>query len=198
MIKLLFTAAKLITMIHLATATTTEGENTNTASAAEADNSEFFHTCSDGNYDKFKSLLDANPSLVHATTKDGEHCLHLCAISGNTEIVKTLLEKGSNPDIRSTYKQGLRMHPLSWNTFYGRHDIIELLLQYGADIEADFDLGGSVNEKTGELTKVTVLDVVEKILANEVDDEQRMRFALTRNVLMKHGAVRYATIEPEL
>lgn len=206
MIKL-FTAAKLIItitvsvlcssamMIHLATATTTEGENTNTAAA---DNSEFFHTCSDGNYDKFKSLLDADPSLVHATTKDGEHCLHLCAISGNTEIVKTLLEKGANPDIRSTYKQGLRMHPLSWNTFYGRHDIIELLLQYGADIEADFDLGGSINEKTGELTKVTVLDVVEKILANEVDDEQRMRFALTRNVLMKHGAVRYATIEPEL
>ena len=50
------------------------------------------------------------------------------------------------------------MHPLSWNTFYGRHDIIELLLQYGADIEADFDLGGSA----GELTKVTVLDWFKK------------------------------------
>lgn len=204
----LFTVAKLITTIissvlcssamtiHLAAAAvaTEEGEGTNTASAEEADNSEFFHTCSEGNYEKFKSLLDANPSLVHATTKDGEHCLHLCAISGNTEIVKTLLEKGANPDIRSTWKQGLRMHPLSWNTFYGRHDIIELLLQYGADIEADFDLGGSA----GELTKVTVLDVVEKILANEVDDEQKMKFAITRNVLMKHGAVRYAVIEPEL
>lgn len=183
-------------MINLATAATTKEESTKNTAAA--DNSEFFHTCSDGNYDKFKSLLDADPSLIHATTKDGEHCLHLCAISGNTQIVQTLLEKGANPDIRSTWKDGLRMHPLSWNTFYGRHEIIELLLKYGADIEADFDLGGSINEKTGELEKVTVLDVVEKILASEVDDEQRMRFAVTRNLLMKHGAVRYAVVEPEL
>ncbi len=203
-----FTAAKVLSTItlailcnvafinHLATATTTESKDTTTASPE--DNSEFFHTCSDGNYDKFKSLLTANPQLIHATTKDGEHCLHLCAISGDTQIVKTLLEQGADPDIRSTWKDGLRMHPLSWNTFYGRYDIIELLLEHGADVEADFDLGGSVDERTGELEKVTVLDVVEKILSAEVDEEQRMRFVKTRNVLMKYGAVRYATIEPEL
>ena len=57
-------------VINLAIAETTEEESTNTAAA---DNSEFFHTCSDGDYDKFKSLLDADPSLIHATTKDGEH-----------------------------------------------------------------------------------------------------------------------------
>mmetsp|Transcript_11730 Transcript_11730/g.16816 ORF Transcript_11730/g.16816 Transcript_11730/m.16816 type:complete len:92 (-) Transcript_11730:51-326(-) len=91
------------------------------------------------------------------------------------------------------------MHPLSWNTFYGRYDIIELLLEHGADVEADFDLGGSVvDERTGQLEKVTVLDVVEKILSTEVDEEQRMRFVKTRNVLMRYGAVRYATVEPEL
>lgn len=90
------------------------------------------------------------------------------------------------------------MHPLSWNTFYGRYEIIELLLDHGADIEADFDLGGSVKDEQTELEKVTVLDVVEKILSSEVDEEQRMRFAKTRNVLMKYGAVRYATVEPEL
>ena len=169
------------------------------ADAEEYDNSEFFHTCSGGDYDKFKTFLDADPTLVHATTPDGEHCLHLCAISGNVDIVKTLLEKGADPNIRSTFTDGLRMHPLSWSTFYGRYDIIELLLQNGADIEADFDLGGSVkDESTGELTKVTVLDVVEKILMSEVDDEQRMRFAKTRNVLMKYDAVRYAHVNPEL
>jgi hypothetical protein len=183
----------MMMVTHLATATAAEDTNTEAA-----DNSEFFLTCSDGNFDKFKTLLDADPTLLHATTKDGEHCLHLCAISGTTDIVKTLLEQGANPDVRSSWTEGLRMHPLSWSAFYGRHEIIELLLEYGADIEADFDLGGSKNEKTGEFTKVTVLDVVEKILASEVDDEQRMRFAMTRNVLMKHGAVRYAMIEPEL
>ena len=206
-----FTAAKLLTTItlailcnaitlinHLATATRTTTTESKDTSTSPDDNSEFFHTCSDGNYDKFKSLLSTNPQLIHATTKDGEHCLHLCAISGNTQIVQTLLEQGADPDIRSTWKDGLRMHPLSWNTFYGRYDIVELLLEHGADVEADFDLGGSVDERTGELEKVTVLDVVEKILSTEVDEEQKMRFVKTRNVLMKYGAVRYATVEPEL
>ena len=188
-------SAMMVMMIIGANAAAAVEDETDTTN----DNSEFFHTCSGGDYDKFKSFLDADPTLVHATTKDGEHCLHLCAISGNADIVKTLLERGADPNIRSTFKDGLRMHPLSWHTFYGRYDIIELLLEHGADIEADFDLGGSVkDEQTGELTKVTVLDVVEKILISEVDDEQRMRFAMTRNVLMKYGALRYAHIEPEL
>mmetsp|Transcript_25866 Transcript_25866/g.42702 ORF Transcript_25866/g.42702 Transcript_25866/m.42702 type:complete len:216 (+) Transcript_25866:182-829(+) len=190
------------TVFNLTTATSTEEEsstNSATNNNNNDDNSEFFHTCSDGNYDKFQSLLTTNPSLIHATTKDGEHCLHLCAIGGNIQIVRTLLEQGADPNIRSTWQNGLRMHPLSWNTFYGRYEILELLLEYGADVEADFDLGGSVkDEKTGELEKVTVLDVVEKILSSEVDEEQRMRFAKTRNVLMKYGAVRYAAVEPEL
>ncbi len=88
------------------------------------------------------------------------------------------------------------MHPLSWNTFYGRFEIVELLLQYGADVEADFDL--TVGGGGGELEKVTVLDVVEKILSSEMEEEERMRFVRTRNVLMRFGAVRYATVEPEL
>ena len=177
-----FTVAKLLNAItlsilcsaasfNLAAATSTEE-----ATTVADDNSEFFRTCSDGNYEKFQSLLSTNPSLIHATTKDGEHCLHLVAISGSTQIARTLLEQGADPNIRSTWKNGLRMHPLSWNTFYGRYEIIELLLDHGADIEADFDLGGSVkDEKTGELEKVTVLDVVEKILSSEVDNSSPKR-----------------------
>mmetsp|Transcript_24199 Transcript_24199/g.37946 ORF Transcript_24199/g.37946 Transcript_24199/m.37946 type:complete len:211 (+) Transcript_24199:109-741(+) len=207
-----FTAAKLLTTItlailfnttllhHLTVATTTESlDESTTSSPSSTDNAEFFHTCSEGNYPKFKSLLTTNnpKDLIHSTTPDGEHCLHLVAISGNTQIATTLLKNGADPDIRSTWKNGLRMHPLSWNTFYGRFEIVELLLQYGADVEADFDLNvGSGG--MGELEKVTVLDVVEKILSSEMEEEERMRFVKTRNVLMRYGAVRYATVEPEL
>jgi len=85
------------------------------------------------------------------------------------------------------------MHPLSWNTFYGRADIIELLLKHGADVNADFDMGGG-----DEAEKVTVLDVVEQILINSQEGEDKERFIKARNVLVKNGAMRYASLEPEL
>ena len=170
------------------------------AAAANPDddqpNADFFHACSGGELATFKTLVEKDPSLVHATTKDGEHCLHLCAISGNSEIVRLLLEQGADPDIRSTWDQGLRMHPLSWNSFYGRYDNIELLLKHGADVNADFDLGKT---ESGEAKPGTALDAVEQILLSLDDDEEKDRFMKTRNVLVKNGAMRYAGLEePEL
>lgn len=162
----------------------------------EQENSEFFFACSGaegGEFATVKSLVEADPTLVHATTKDSEHCLHLIAISGNAEIAKFLLEKGADPDIRSGWEAGLRMHPLSWNTFYGRADIIELLLKHGADVNADFDMGAG-----DEAEKVTVLDVVEQILINSQEGEDKERFIKARNVLVKNDAMRYASLEPEL
>jgi len=83
---------------------------------------------------------------------------------------------------------------LSWNTFYGRHDIIELLLKAGADVNADFDIAPN--------QKGTVLDVIEQILLGDLDGrEDKEKFIKTRNVLVKNGALRYASIgseEPEL
>ena len=46
------------------------------------------------------------------------------------------------------------MTPLSWHTFGGNYDIIKLLLENGADVNADFD------EKNGNtFNKITVTDV---------------------------------------
>ena len=158
-------------------------------------NADYFFACSGGNLETIQNLVEKDPSIIHATTRDGEHCLHLCAISGSTEIATLLLEKGADPDIRSNFDQGLRMHPLSWNTFYGRYEIIELLLKYGADVNADFDVGKKDN---GEAEKGTVLDVIEQIMLGVEDVEEKVRFTKTRNVLSKNGAMRYASVEPEL
>lgn len=89
------------------------------------------------------------------------------------------------------------MHPLSWSTFYGRYEIIELLLKAGADVNADFNLGQK--DENGNPEKATVLDVIEQILMNyEEDDDEKDRFVQTRNILVKNGAIRYASLEPEL
>lgn len=162
----------------------------------DEENSEFFFACSGGELSKIKTHIESDPALVHATTRDGEHCLHLCALSGNAEVARLLLEKGADPNVRSEWEAGLRMHPLSWSTFYGRSEIIELLLKHGADVNADFD-HGRANE-AGELEKVTVLDVVEEILMHAEDDEDKQRFIETRNILVKKGAARYASLDPEL
>ncbi|KAL3823181.1 hypothetical protein ACHAXA_010065 [Cyclostephanos tholiformis] len=161
------------------------------SSDPEGENSEYFFACSGGEAGKVKMLLEKDPSLAHATTKNGEHCLHLTAISGSAEIAKLILDAGADPDVRSTWDSGLRMHPLSWNTFYGRHDIIELLLKYGADVNADFDLDANAK-------KATVLDVIEQILLGTEDGEEKARFVKTRNILVKNGALRFASLEPEL
>lgn len=161
------------------------------SSDPEEVNSAFFFACSGGDVSTAKVMLEKDPSLAHATTKQGEHCLHLTALSGSAEIAKLILDAGGDPNIRTKWADGLRMHPLSWNTFYGRHEIIELLLQYGADVNSDFNLND--REK-----KTVVLDVVEQILMGGEDKEENERFVQTRNILVKHGAVRYATLEPEL
>lgn len=166
-------------------------------SSSDGENSEYFFACSGGEFETVKTLIEKDPTLANRITSDGEHCLHLCALSGNADIVKLLLDVGADPDIRSNWDQGLRMHPLAWNTFYGRYDIIELLLKAGADVNADFDLGTS--DESGNVQKATVLDVVEQILLNGLDgSEEKERFIKTRNVLVKNGAVRYVSIEPEL
>ncbi len=165
-------------------------------SDSNEENSDFFFACSGGDFGLIKSLLEKDSSLVHKTTQNGEHCLHLCAISGNSDIVQLLLDAGADPNIRSSWVKGLRMHPLSWNTFYGRHEIVELLLKYGADVNADFDLGKE-DVLGGGVAKGTVLDVVEGILLGINDEEEKDRFLKTRNVLVKNGAARYGPVEQE-
>lgn len=61
-------------------------------------------------------------------------------------------------------------------------------------MNADFDLA----KKESEGVKGTVLDVVEQILAGSQHDEDKQRFIKTKNILVKNGAMKYASLKPEL
>jgi ankyrin repeat protein len=71
------------------------------------------------------------------------------------------------------------MHPLSWNIYGGHVDNAALLLEYGADVNADFD---SMKKEDGA---VTSLDIVLQLQDNEQGDE---RFVQLEKVLRRFGA----------
>ena len=71
------------------------------------------------------------------------------------------------------------MTPLSWNV-YGNHvENCRLLLEHGAQVNADFDYTSS---QTGKLT-VTVLDIVHMISRGAKDEFEEME-----ELLLKYGA----------
>ena len=78
------------------------------------------------------------------------------------------------------------MHPLSWNVYGGHYESIKLLLESGAQVNADVD--------SGDGAKITVLDICDKFLDSNADGEspQMERFQKVRKLLLQHGANTFA------
>jgi len=140
----------------------------------------FFLHCSGGEIKQLKEAFQSKPHWVHATTKDGESCLHLAGILGHASVTKLLLDLKADPNVRSTFEQGLRMHPLSWNVYANHYDNCQLLLEHGADVNADFDLVIQ-QDKTREV--VTVLNIIHRMKEGGNHDFDKLE-----KLLLKHGA----------
>ena len=164
---LFFTLPDLYKFSMVAAAESSDNnENTATSSSSSSSSSsswtspgeDFFHLCSnvkEDDVDKFRNVLEMNPHWIHSRTKAGETCLHLTGIYGNTAITELLLHNGADPNIRTSFEKGLRMHPLSWNIYGGHLENVRLLLENGADVNADFD---SMDKNL----PVTITDVARK------------------------------------
>jgi ankyrin repeat protein len=127
------------------------------------------------------SFFFSTPDWIQARTENGEACLHLTGIYGHSDVTSFLLENGADPNVRSTYAEGLRMHPLSWNIYAGHYDNIELLLKHGADVNLDFDgMGGE------DADAVTAMDVIAQLKVAEEGDD---RFVKLEGLLKMHGGM---------
>jgi hypothetical protein len=65
---------------------------------------------------------------------DGAYSLHLAVLRNNEEIVKVLLDNGATVDIRS--KSETIATPLHWAAYYCLEDMVSLLIEYGASVNA--------------------------------------------------------------
>lgn len=152
------------------------GERTVVAGNAPDD---FFLACSGGKLSDVQAYLSEHPDWINARTANGEACLHLTGIYGYPDVTEYMLLKGANPNIRSTYEHGLRMHPLSWNVYGGHVANVHLLLQYGADVNLDFD-----SMMATSTSAITAMDVVLELVQNEPGDD---RFVQLEQLLREHG-----------
>jgi hypothetical protein len=151
----------------------------------------FLHACTNGEMDVIEIALTEDPHYVHQKSKMGESCLHVAGIKGQTAVTQRLLLAGADPNVRSDYEHGLRMHPLSWNVYGGHVETARALLQGGADVNLDID------HMIRPTEKVTVLDLVLAMLQgyDEDGDEEKYKQQQEDSAIGKHFRMRDLLLE---
>jgi len=86
---------------------------------------------------RVKTLLQADPKIIHLKDKDGVTALHWAALWGFPEIVEALLKHGA--DANAVNLRGRT--PLHWAATCGHADVAQILLTHGADVKAATETG---------------------------------------------------------
>lgn len=85
-----------------------------------------------GDLETVKRLIKENPELVNSRNSTGRFPLEMAAQTGQTDIVKFLLEKGADVNLNRGGATALHMAAI----YGGKTEVITLLLENGADINA--------------------------------------------------------------
>ncbi|OQB68781.1 MAG: Phosphocholine transferase AnkX [Spirochaetes bacterium ADurb.Bin133] len=121
-----------------------------------------------------KFLIDSGAD-VNATNDSGENALFelITREESNAEIAKILLDNGIKKDLKNNYK----MTALHWAAFCGKTNIIEVLLEYGFNIEEKDAYGNTPIIKAMSQNKIDAV----KFLFNKgakPDSQGQMGFSL--------------------
>jgi ankyrin repeat protein len=86
-----------------------------------------------GDLPAMRRLLEGNPALANArseTDARGPFPLHVAAESGQTGAARLLLEYGADVAARDLENDAI---PLGWAAFYGRPEVVSVLINAGSD-----------------------------------------------------------------
>jgi len=92
--------------------------------------SDIFLFCAIGEASGVAHCLDADPSLLNASSTGGETPLNVASLHGQIDVAKLLLDRGADPNLKGRIGHG-PMHNAARN---GHIEIARLLIDSGADI----------------------------------------------------------------
>ncbi len=97
-------------------------------------NLDVFEAACIGDLESMNQLLDETPESLNSFSSDGFTLLGLASFFGHLSLVRLLLEKGLNPNIAAN--NPFKVTPLHSACAISNIDIVELLIIYGADVNA--------------------------------------------------------------
>ena len=134
-----------------------------------------------GDVDRITAMLDANPDRVRETRPSGRRPLSAAVEFWRNDVIRLLLERGTDPRWHEpAAPKGNSMHTAAQT---GNLEAVELLLQYGADPNADVDsaarpyyMAATPEIRAALVAGGAVIDPFDEILARD-DDETVRRVA---------------------
>ncbi|MGE0206986.1 MAG: ankyrin repeat domain-containing protein [Candidatus Babeliales bacterium] len=126
-----------------------------------------------GDFDTVNQKLEANPSCLNSTDKNGETALHWSAGNNHFNIVTLLLKQ---PKVQINARNNKGQTPLAWASYKGHTGMAQLLLDNGANPELKDN-----EEKTpfqwasgaGKLEIMKLLFGTKKCLINQQDKNKQ-------------------------
>ena len=151
--------------------------------------------CVLGKLDTVKMLVEAG-AAVCATDDQGDTCLTLAAYFGHTDIVRYLV---GLPDVDVNYHGRNNDTALHSAVDDGHRDVVELLIDAGADIEAQDSTGETPLHYACENGKLAILKMLLKAGADVCATDNRGTTCLMRAVHHGHTeTVRYLVGLPDV
>src|SRR5437016_14126272 len=98
------------------------------SSSAQDGNEEFFAAARKGDVAAVKAFLDKGVD-VNTKTRYGATALSYACDKGHTEVVRLLLERGADPDVKDTFYGAT---PMGWAAPKGYTEIVKLLIDKGS------------------------------------------------------------------
>jgi ankyrin repeat protein len=85
-----------------------------------------------GSIEFIQMLINHNPVFLNQIDNKGHALLHYAAMCGQLDIMRDLIKKGAEVNIKDTRNQS----PLLWAASKGHHEMVAFLITQGADINS--------------------------------------------------------------
>jgi ankyrin repeat protein len=181
----MFTRKLLILTLALllAVATQTQAQNTN---------DEFFAAARKGDVAAVKAFLDKGVD-VNAKTQYGATALSYACDKGHTEVVRLLLERGADPNVKDTFYGAT---PMSWAAPKGYIEVVKLLIEKGSKEKGEA-LSAGIEKGSVELVKLILAkgDLSPQVLTKALTNAENAKQTEIAELLKQAGAKPFLKID---